>query len=79
MKNLFEQVRRACKDVAANANRVAINFDLIPAYAASLPVQTATRPELDPGCHYLGKEEKTVAFLLTLDTINFGSGYFPHL
>ena len=79
MKNLFDQVRRACKDVAANANRVAINFDLIPAYAASLPVQTATRPELDPGCHYLGKEEKTVAFLLTLDTINFGSGYFPHL
>ena len=79
MKNLFEQVRRACKNVAAKANRVAINYDLLTAYAASLPVQTATQPELDPGSHYLGKEEKTVAFLLTLDTINFGSGYFPHL
>lgn len=79
MTNLFEQVRTACKDVAANANRVVINYDILPAYAASLPVHSATRPELDPGCHCLGKEETTVAFLLTLDTINFGSGYFPHL
>jgi hypothetical protein len=79
VKNLFEQVRRACKNVAAKANRVAINYDLLPAYAASLPVQTSTAPELDSASHYIGKEEKTVAFLLTLDTINFGSGYFPHL
>lgn len=79
LTNIFEQVRTACKEVAADANRVAINYDILPTYAASLPVHTATRPELDPGCHYLGKEEKTVAFLLTLDTINFGSGYFPHL
>ena len=79
MKNLFKQVREACREVAANATRVQINYDHIPAYAASLPVQTAVLSELDPRCHYLGKEEKTVAFLLTLDTINFGSGYFPHL
>ncbi len=79
MKNLFDQVRRACKEVAANANRVHINYDHIPAYAASLPVQAVVSSELDPRCHYLGKEEKTVAFLLTLDAINFGSGYFPYL
>jgi hypothetical protein len=79
MKNLFKQVRKACKEVAANATRVHINYDHIPAYAASLPMLTAIPCELDPGCHYLGKEEKTVAFLLTLDTINFGSGFFPYL
>ncbi len=79
MKNLFKQVRKACKEVAANATRVHINYDHIPAYAASLPMLTAIPSELDPGCHYLGKEEKTVAFLLTLDTINFGSGFFPYL
>jgi hypothetical protein len=79
LTNIFEQVRTACKDVAADANRVAINYDILPKYAASLPVHTATRPELDHGSHYLGKEEKTVAFLLTLDAINFGSGYFPQL
>ena len=79
MKNLFEQARRACEEVAAKATRVQINYDHIPVYAASLPVQTAVSAELDPGSHYLDQEEKTVAFLLTLDTINFGSGYFPHL
>ena len=79
MKHPFEQIRRACREVAASATRVHINFDHIPVYAASLPVQTAVSAELDPGCHHLGQEEKTVAFLLTLDTINFGSGYFPHL
>ena len=79
MKSLFEQIRRACREVAASATRVHINFDHIPVYAASLPVQTAVSSELDPGSHYLDQEEKTVAFLLTLDTINFGSGYFPHL
>ena len=79
MKSLFEQIRRACREVAASATRVHINYDHIPVYAASLPVQRVVSSELDPGCHYLGQEEKTVAFLLTLDTINFGSGYFPHL
>ncbi len=79
MKNLFEQVRKACKEIAAGATQVHINYDYIPAYAASQSFLTAIPPELDRGCHYLGKEEKTVAFLLTLDTINFGSGYFPHL
>jgi hypothetical protein len=78
MKNLFEQVRKACKEVAAGATQVHINYDYIPAYAASQSFLTAIPPELDRGCHYLGKEEKTVAFLLTLVTINFGSGYFPY-
>ncbi len=79
MKHPFEQIRRACKEVAANATRVHINYDHISTYAASLPVQMAVTSEHDPRCHYLGKEESTVAFLLTLDTINFGSGYFPYL
>ena len=79
MKDLFEQVRRACKKVAAQATQVQINYDYIPAYAASLAVKSMVSPELDPRCHYLDREEETVAFLLTLDTINFGSGYFPHL
>lgn len=79
MKHPFERIRRICREVAASASLVHINSDYIPAYAASLPLQMATSAELDPRCHYLGKEEKTVAFLLTLDTINFGSGYFPHL
>ena len=34
---------------------------------------------LDPETHYLDHGDDTVAFFLTLDSINFGSGYFPHM
>ncbi len=42
-------------------------------------MQKVTSPQLDPDCHYLGKKEDTVRFLVTLNAINFGSGYFPYL
>jgi len=77
--NLLENVRSACKAVAEKANFVRINYDALPAYAASLPLEQNSAPELDPEKHYLGQSHDTVAFFLTLDTINFGSGYFPHM
>jgi hypothetical protein len=36
-------------------------------------------PEYDTEHHVRGSEAETVAFLLALDAINFGSGYFPQL
>jgi len=77
--NLLENVRSACKAVAEKGNFVRINHDSLPAYAASLPLEQISAPELDPEKHYLGQSHDTVAFFLTLDTINFGSGYFPHM
>jgi hypothetical protein len=76
---LLERVRTACKTVAERASHVRLNYGHIPSYAASLPVDQALFPELDPNHHYLGRGDDTVAFFLTLDAINFGSGYFPHL
>ena len=76
---LLKQVRSACKTVAERAAHVQINYDVIPSYAQSLPIETALAPAHDPECHYLGHGDHTAAFFLTLDTINFGSGYFPHL
>ena len=76
---IFDSIRRTCRKVADRATRVRIDDSRIPAYAASLPVEKVAKPQLDPNCHYLGRNEDTVNFLLTLDTINFGSGYFPHL
>lgn len=73
------QVREACAAVAAQADWVRIRRDRLPAYAASLPLDDGTAPQLDPEAHYLGSPEATAAFFLQLDTINFGSGYFPHL
>lgn len=77
--DVFDKIRSACSAVADRASRVRINTEAIPAYAVSLPIEEIQLPDLDPGSHYLGRGEDTAAFLITLDTINFGSGYFPHL
>jgi hypothetical protein len=74
-----ERVRVACKAVVDRAIHVRIDHDRIPSYAASLPMERATLPALDPTSYYLGRDDDTVAFLLTLDATNFGSGYFPLL
>jgi Queuosine salvage protein len=77
--NLFDQIRNSCRAVAEQASHVRIDFDRIDAYAASLPLEEISNPELDPTCHYLGRGEDTAGFILTLDAVNFGSGYFPYL
>ncbi len=77
--NIFDRIRRSCRKVADRATRIRINYSRISPYAASLPVEKVTSPQLDPDCHYLGKKEDTVRFLVTLNAINFGSGYFPYL
>jgi hypothetical protein len=45
----------------------------------SRPLDSLEHPEHDPNCHFLGHGADTVAFFLTLDAINFGSGYSAHL
>lgn len=43
-------------------------------------VEPGAPPALDPERHYLeGPREDVAAYLLTLDAINFGSGWFPTL
>jgi hypothetical protein len=36
-------------------------------------------PGLDPAHHHVGSPEATLAFVVTLDAVNFGSGWFPKL
>ncbi len=51
-----------------------IDADLIPA------LEPGPEPELDPRAHFLeGTRAEVGAYLLTLDSINFGSGWFPTL
>src|SRR5215217_3081540 len=71
-----QRVRTACKAVADGVNFVRIERDLAPSYAVSLPLEQPTAPQLDPNRHYFGNPYDTMAFFLTLDAINFGSGYF---
>ncbi len=77
--NPLQQVRTACRRVAEQATWVHIDHDRLAAYAASLPLEQIRQPELHATRHYLGHGEATAAFFVTLDAINFGSGYFPHL
>src|SRR5687768_4756551 len=71
---LCDEVRRSCAEVAATARWVSID----PALPGS--VVPGPAPELDPERHYLeGSREDVAMYLLSLDTINFGSGWFPTL
>ncbi len=74
-----EKVRAGCRAVADRSTHVRIDFDAVASYAAGLPIEEISRPEHDPESHFLGQGAETVAFFLTLDAVNFGSGYFPHL
>jgi hypothetical protein len=73
--SLPDRVRGACAWVAERARSVEIEEGAIAAYASTLkPPPTADRSaELtDPPAR-----EATAAFVLTLDAINFGSGWWP--
>ena len=76
--SLFESIRSACKEVAELARYVRINHEALLAYVGGWRLEP-TRPSYDPVHHYLGPPDATAAYVLTLDTVNFGSGYFPHL
>ena len=69
-----DRVREHCAAVAASGRHVSIDL------AASGRIEPGSAPVLDPERHYLeGSRDDVIAYLLTLDTINFGSGWFPTL
>jgi hypothetical protein len=75
----LDDVRAQAAAVAGSARFVRIQNAAIERYAPSLPLEQAKAPELDPATHYFGDPDATLAYVVTLDAINFGSGYFPHL
>jgi hypothetical protein len=76
---ILNRVRSSCKEVVHRAKYVHLNEQNIPAFALSL-IQELSQPQvLDPTHHFIGSPEDTLAFIFILDSINFGSGYFPYL
>jgi hypothetical protein len=76
---LVDEIREACAWVAGRARSVRVVEEAIAAYAAALPAAEQL-PGLDPDVHLLDDDvERRAAFFLTLDAINFGSGWFPTL
>lgn len=76
---LFDEVRGRCHQVTQAARHVQIDIRRIDAYAKMLPVAQLISRQLDPSYHYVGEPSQTVAYILILDAVNFGSGYFPQV
>ncbi len=72
--SLTDEIRAAAAEVAARARHVRIVDEAIEPYAAELPAESPPAPDLEGA----GLEERA-AFSLTLNAINFGSGWFPTL
>jgi hypothetical protein len=79
LPDLLYQLRAACAEVAARALHVRLNAEQVPGYAAQLPLGPADE-ELDAETRLAdASRADLIAFWITLDAINFGSGWFPTL
>jgi putative queuosine salvage protein len=76
---IFDEIRDGCRHVAEHATRVRIDEARLADYARDFPIVEIGAATLDPATHYVGHGKDTLAFILALDAINFGSGYFPHV
>jgi hypothetical protein len=77
-KDVLARIRAACAEVTAQATYVHIDQEQLESYAHTLR-RDDTLDEADLGRQRTGDDESTAAFVITLDAINFGSGYFPYL
>jgi len=77
--SVSDRVRAACASVSATAQAVRIEESAIAAYATGLPA-TPELPPADPATHFAeGDREARIAFVVCLDAINFGSGWWPEI
>ena len=77
--DVFDQIRTATAEVARRARFVHLIETQLAPYAALLAASGLPTPVYDTAHHSRGDAADTVSFLLALDTVNFGSGYFPQL
>ncbi len=63
----------------ARAEFISIDTRALQELASELVRTDPAAPSSDPAHHRLGDDESTLAYVLTLNAINFGSGWFPVL
>ena len=78
-EDIFDRIRTTVAEVSQRAKLVRLVDTQVAPYAASLTSAGLPALAYDTAHHASGSEADTVAFQLALDTVNFGSGYFPHL
>jgi len=77
--SLFETIRSAAAEVTRRARSVALDDAALAKLAADLAAERPGLPGVDPAHQRLGGPAETLAFVVTLNAINFGSGWFPVL
>lgn len=77
--SVFNEIRQSCRRVVKSADFVRMKFENIDRY---IPIfrglESANLTHTDEH-HYLHHGEDSICFFLVLDSVNFGSGYFPYL
>jgi hypothetical protein len=74
MSGLCDDVRATCAAIAADAQWVRVDTDALE------NLEPAPPPALDPVRHYLeGTPQDVAMYMLAVDAVNFGSGWFPTL
>lgn len=77
---MLEEIREACARVAGRAHHVHLVPEAVPALAAELAAGGLVTDPEDPAHHAVGaSDEDRARFVLALDAVNFGSGWFPVL
>ena len=76
---LFDRIRSRCAEVTKRAQHVRIDDAGLEAFALRLASDQWSADDLDPAHYFSGDESETLAFVVSLDAINFGSGWFPAL
>ena len=77
--NVFDEIRSACAQVTREARFVEIDGAALKALSRRLMAMGGRPASGDPAQYRLEDDEATLSFVLCLDAINFGSGWFPEL
>ncbi len=77
--SVFDDVRAGAARVVQHARSLRIDDAALAALAARLRDDPPPAPIWDPVAYHVGTRATRIAFAITLDAINFGSGWFPKL
>ena len=79
MSGLFATIRERAAEVSQQARFVRIDGLALARLAERLADDPPAPPVWDETTHHRGTPQSTLAYVVTLDAINFGSGWFPKL
>jgi hypothetical protein len=79
VNDVFARIRAAAAQVAARSRHVRIDEAALDALCVRIAADPPAGADGDPAHHAFPDPAHTLAYVVTLDAINFGSGWFPWL